>query len=150
MAKVILICGMLCAGKSTYAATLPGVKLSSDVLTRALREVADHDVVYPPVKQYLFELSLEILREGVDIVLDWGFWTREMRQEAREFYRAHGVATEMHYLPVDEATLARHIAARNREVADGRMDVYAIDEGLLEKCRRMFEVPDDTEIDKKV
>ena len=93
MAKAILVCGKVCCGKTTYTASLQAngaVLLSSDELMRLLFDeyLGDrHDVLARRVNDYLLQKSLELLAAGVDVVLDWGFWTKEGREAVLDFYR---------------------------------------------------------------
>ena len=60
MGKVYLICGKICSGKSYYAKALKekynAVILSTDEAT-------------------------EICKAGANVILDWGFWTKENRSD---------------------------------------------------------------------
>jgi len=80
MAKVFLICGKICSGKSTYGEKLRkernAVLLSIDEITLSLfgQHCGEkHDDYVERTENYLFEKSLEILEIGVNVVLDWGF-----------------------------------------------------------------------------
>ena len=92
MAKVFLICGKICSGKSTYSEKLRkehgAVLLSVDEITLNLfgQHCGDeHDNYVERTEKYLFEKSLEILEVGVNVILDWGFWTKEERDFAKQF-----------------------------------------------------------------
>ncbi len=154
MAKVILTCGKLGCGKTTYAKRLcaerGAVLLSADELMLSLfgQNAGDkHDEYLEKVKTYLLNKSLELVSRGVDAVLDWGLWTRAERVGVRAFYAAHAVPCEIHYLEIDEETRQRRIEARNRAVlADGMKD-YFVDEGLAAKLDRLFEPPEPAEAD---
>ena len=105
MAKVIMTCGKICTGKSTYSGKLSkeykGVVLSVDEITLALFEhdIGDkHDEYVEKAELYLYKKSLEIIENGIDVILDWGFWQKSERDYAREFYKAHGIGYEFHYL----------------------------------------------------
>ena len=50
-----------------------------------------HDEYTERIQKYLFEKSLEIVEAGTSVILDWGFWTREKRTEAREFYKSKNI-----------------------------------------------------------
>ena len=93
MAKVILICGKICSGKSTYAEQMRvqnhAALLSVDEITLALfgQHCGDkHDDYVERTQNYLFDKSLELIEAGINVVLDWGFWMKEERDYAREFY----------------------------------------------------------------
>ncbi|MBO7396246.1 MAG: ATP-binding protein [Ruminococcus sp.] len=154
MAKVIMLCGKLCSGKSTYSALLRdelgAVALSVDELMIALlgRETGEmHDEYVRRAKGYLFGKAAEIALAGTDVVLDQGFWSRAERRQAREFFASRGVDYELHFLRVSDEEWARRIDKRNSEVAAGRSDAYYVDEGLREKFISLFEEPDADESD---
>ncbi len=82
MAKVILICGRICCGKSTYAQRLRlgrkgAAVLSIDEIMLAMfgQHVGEkHDYYGERTENYLLKKSLELLESGIDVILDWGFW----------------------------------------------------------------------------
>lgn len=154
MAKVIMTCGRICCGKSTYARKLQenrnAVVLSIDDITLTLfPEGAGemHDTYVLRAEQYLLSLSLQILESGVDVILDWGLWTRAQRERLRAFYTGHGVENEIHYLRLSPEEWERRIRKRNAEQNKEEPQSYYVDEGLLRKVDSLFEEPSDTETD---
>ena len=154
MAKVIMTCGRICCGKSTYARKLQenrnAVVLSIDDITLTLfPEGAGemHDTYVLRAEQYLLSLSLQILESGVDVTLDWGLWTRAQRDRLRAFYTGHGVENEIHYLRLSPEEWERRIRKRNAEQNKEEPQSYYVDEGLLRKVDSLFEEPSDTETD---
>ena len=154
MAKVIMTCGRICCGKSTYARKLQenrnAVVLSIDDITLTLfPEGAGemHDTYVLRAEQYLLSLSLQILENGVDVILDWGLWTRAQRERLRAFYTGHGVENEIHYLRLSPEEWERRIRKRNAEQNKEEPQSYYVDEGLLRKVDSLFEEPSDTETD---
>ena len=151
MACVIMTCGKICCGKSTYARKLRAernaVILSIDEMTLSLfPEGAGemHDVYALRAERYLLELSLQVLDTGADVILDWGLWTREQRERLRRFYRERGVKSEIHYLRIPRAEWERRIRQRNSR-QDG--SAYFVDEGLIRKGEGLFEEPAPEEAD---
>ena len=154
MAKVYMMCGKICSGKSTHAAELRhlhhAVVLSVDEITLALfgQDAGDkHDEYVEKAKKYLYEKSAEIVHEGISVVLDWGFWKKEERLYARNYYSTKGIECEFHYIDVSCDEWVRQIEKRNREITEGRSDSYYIDEGLAAKFESIFEPPAESEID---
>ena len=151
MSRVIMTCGMICCGKSTYARKLQAernaVILSIDEITLTLFPEGSgemHDTYALRAEQYLLNLSLQILRTGTDVILDWGLWTRAIRDRIRQFYAAQGgIETELHYLRIDPEEWERRIRKRN---ASGEA-AYYVDEGLLNKVKALFEEPSAEEVD---
>ena len=86
MAKVFMICGKICCGKTTYAKKRctdhNAVLLSVDEITLALfgQHCGEkHDEYVLNAKTYLLNKSLELINKNINVVLDWGFWTRKER-----------------------------------------------------------------------
>lgn len=154
MPEVIMTCGRICSGKSTYARQLQkergAVILSIDELMLDILggDTGDkHDEYVRRTEMYLYRKSAEIVAAGASVILDWGFWTRKDRDFAREFYRSRGIGCQLHYVSIDDAEWKRRIEKRNAEVSAGRSDAYFIDEGLAAKFQSLFEQPDEGEMD---
>lgn len=154
MAKVILICGKICSGKSTYAQSLRrqqcAVLLSVDEIMLSLfgQHVGDmHDAYAARTREYLFNKSLEILETGVPVILDWGFWNQEDRMFARQFYQSHRIPCEFHYIDVSDETWHTRLRKRNQDILDGKTRAYYVDENLSAKVDALFQVPGRDEID---
>ena len=154
MPKVYLICGKICSGKSTYAEQLRvknnAVLLSTDEITLALfgQHCGDkHDEYVERTQNYLFNKSLELIEVGINVVLDWGFWMKEERDYAREFYNSRNIACEFHYIDISDETWKARLMKRNSEILAGTTSAYYIDDILAEKFAAIFEVPSEDEID---
>ena len=154
MAKVILTCGKICVGKTTYAKKLcaseKAVLLSVDEITLALfgQDAGDdHDRYVERLKAYLLGKAAETAGNGINAVCDFGLWSVQERKRVREFFSSRGIENEIHYLRISDRTRLERISERNRRIKRGEYDAYIIDEGLLEKADRLFEAPDDDEAD---
>ena len=154
MARVYLMCGMICSGKSTYAQQLrlreKAVVLSTDEITLALfgqDAGANMDMYVARLAGYLYEKSLEILETGTSVILDLGFWKRADREKARAFYAARHVQCEFHGMDVDTAEWKRRVEKRNEAVLAGKTSAYYVDEGLAAKALALFEKPGRDEMD---
>ena len=143
MAKIVALCGKLCAGKSTLARKLKdelnAVILNSDELTLALP--FNHDDTYPVIKPYLWRKAAEIVRAGANVVLDFGFWSRADRDEAKAYFAQAGIELEWHYVSVTDEEWRRNISSRNEQVLCGETEAYFVNEGLARKCIELFEEP---------
>ncbi len=152
--KVILLCGKIGVGKTTYAhqytAQHKAIVLSCDeiMLTLFPQQLGDqHDILAQRTQQYLFAKSLELIHAGITVILDWGFWKKADRDAAKAFYAAHRIPYEMHYIAVSDAIWMQYLAKRNQLVLDGDINAYLVDEGLVKKCCHLFEPPLPLEID---
>ena len=154
MEKAFLLCGKIASGKSVYAKMLcereKAVLLSVDELVLSILggELGDkHDEITQRVQAYLFNKSLDILSAGSNVLLDWGFWTKARRSEARAFYESRGVECEFHYIDVPDEVWRRNIEIRNQAVLEGTTAAYYMDDGLMMKLQSLFEAPEKEEID---
>ena len=154
MAKVIMICGKLCCGKTTYARSMIGkgnaVLLSIDEIMLMMfgQHCGDmHEEYAARTEKYLLDKAVEIIKAGTDVVLDWGFWRKEQRTRVKEFFRSNGILCEMHYIEVSPDIWQRRIAKRNAGVLEGTENAYYVDGNLARKFENLFEYPDDGEID---
>lgn len=153
-AKVIMTCGKICSGKSTYAEKLRidnnAVILSVDEITLALfdQNVGEkHDEYVEKLEYYLFKKSVEIISVGVNVILDWGFWTKAERDYAREFYSLRNIRHEIHYIDISEETWNIRLDKRNKEIDAKELNAYYVDDNLKVKVESIFECPDKKEID---
>lgn len=154
MAKVILVCGKICSGKTFYckrllkeynAVLLSCDEIESQIFYHSLGE--KHDIVAEDIKKYLHKKAVEIASVGTNVVLDWGFWTQAERKSVSDYYRSNGIAYEWHYVDVPDEVWQRNIASRNEAVLSGKCEDYYVDEGLLCKIKSLFEEPNRDEID---
>jgi predicted kinase len=119
MGRVIFMCGPAGSGKSTVAREYEQqgmVRLSFDqeAWSRGITTMPLPEDVRGDIEQMLRARLADLVRAGSDVVLDFSFWSRRMRDEYREFLRPFGVVPETVYLATDRATVLRRIAARGR------------------------------------
>ncbi len=147
MTKVYITCGKICSGKSTFAKRLAGEKkaviLSCDELTKLFPPTENHEAVLEKVERYLLRKTEEIISCGTNVILDWGFWTKQKRTEMTAYLENLGIPYEWHYIDVSDSQLHENIKKRN--ASPGESD-YFVDEGLLNKCLSIFEEPDNDEL----
>ena len=153
MAKIYLICGRICSGKTYYskelAAETNAIILSCDELSRIIDSHVSvdsdkYDSIAKELKNYLLLRAADIVNHGVDVILDWGFWSERERTAVTFFLNEHGFEFEWHYIDVSEENLRKNIEKRNSSLTKSD---YFVDEGLLEKCLSRFEVPSKESVD---
>lgn len=155
MAKVIITCGKLCCGKTTYAKKIceemPAVLLSVDEMMLGIfgNDVGEeHEKYTELIKAYLTKKAVQIVRNGINVIMDWGLWTKKERNEIRSYFKKHNTEIKVHYLEIEDTEWQKRIRKRNREIMknDGT-EAYFVDDGLLEKCKILFENLEIDEID---
>ena len=154
LGKVILICGKICSGKTTYAKNIAksenAVILSVDELMLTLfgQYVGEkHDEMVEKTINYLYKKSVELISNGLDVILDWGFWTKEERLTAAKYYANKGIKAEWHYIEIDDITWKNYLEKRNSAIVNNEQEFYYIDENIAKKFWSIFEEPKPDEMD---
>ena len=91
-----------------------------------------------PVEAIQWEVAERALRLGVNVVLDFGFWSRAEREEFRARAAALGAGSEVHFLDVSREELSSRIAARNTEPPPG---TFRVTDAQLDAWWKVFEPP---------
>lgn len=136
------MCGPAGSGKSTAARRLEGegfVRLSFDqeAWARGIRRMPLSDDVHRDIEEDLRRRLLELVRDRRDVVLDFSFWSRAMRDEWRSLLSSHGVTPEILYLDTDRATCLARLAARR----GAHRDDFVLDDVTAEAYLDGFEPP---------
>lgn len=116
MSRVIFMCGPAGSGKSRFASLLAErgfTVLSIDVEAwqRGFRHMPIPDAAAEGIRDALRERLFEIVDAGGDVVLDFAFWSRRMRDEWRAVL-APGVTPELVYVRVDRETACARATQR--------------------------------------
>jgi hypothetical protein len=141
VATVHLIHGYLCCGKTTFAKQLEkrtgGVRFSLDEWMTALTGDPVHldDEFYERLYEMMMGLWPRIAAHGVDVILDFGFWSRRRRDEVRAAAAAIGSPARL-YLVHSPKHLAR---ARCRERNKDLGADYRISDEAFDALRSKFE-----------
>jgi predicted kinase len=142
VSRVIFMCGPAGAGKSSYAQRLERagiVRLSFDVEAR-VRGITEHPIptdVHEDIEYELRARLLELVRAGQDVVLDFSFWSRRMRDDYRRLLAPTGVVPETIYLATDRETVRQRMRMRQ---GDGADDVVLPD-AIVSEYFDHFEAP---------
>ena len=143
----MLTCGLPGAGKTALARQLAAdrsaVRLTKDEWLWALGSTPWDTPTREKVEHELWRLAQEILRLSLSVVLDFGLWARDERDELRSVARGLGVGVELHYLAVPTDELWRRIEARN---AEPPWDRYPIGRADFDAWLRVFQAPDAAEL----
>ena len=142
--RIILLIGKICCGKSTYAKGLGGMLISCDQLMQRMFPGGCgeyHEMLAVRARQYLYGMARQCADAGVTPVVDFGFWTPAMRQEAIDALA--GYELDWRYLDIPDDEWERRIAGRNAAIQAGQADPsdYFVDEGLKQKVLELFIPP---------
>ena len=142
MGRVIFMCGPAGSGKSTVARRyerqgMARLSFDQEAWSRGITAMPLPPDVHRDIEDALRARLVELVRAGADVVLDFSFWSRGMREEYRELLRPFGVVPETVYLATDRTTVLSRIAARTAR--DG--DDFAISTELAGFYFDHFEIP---------
>lgn len=146
MATLFLICGLPGAGKTTLARQIevsrPALRLCPDEWIATLladpSDTLELDRLRTPVETLQWVVAKRALVLGVDVVLEYGFWSREERAYFRQQADALGAQVELHYLEVGRNELWARLARRNANLPQG---TFAVTEEQLDLWLSWFEPP---------
>ncbi len=139
-----LIHGYLGVGKTSFARQLSeqtgAIRLSSDEWYLRLYtdgHPTEHldDVLWRRLKRQLDELWPQLLARGIDVVLDFGFWSRSERENARSLAAAAGADVVLYSLVCPDSIARRRLRARSRH----HVDSFVISDAAYDELRAKFE-----------
>ena len=123
MATLHLMVGLPCSGKTTLAKQLEqersALRLTPDEWQVALfgqdAEEPEHDARHSLIEAMLWNIASRALELGTNVILDFGFWAREEREDYRLRGKRLGASSEVHFLDVPKEELLRRLAVRNSQ-----------------------------------
>lgn len=146
MATLLLMCGLPCSGKTTLAVRLErergALRLTPDEwIVRLYGERLTPpalDWCRDPVEALQWEVAGRALQLGVNVILDFGFWSRSEREEFRARAAALGAGSEVYFLDATRPTLLARLTERN---ADPPPYTFRVTEAQLDTWWNLFEPP---------
>ncbi len=144
MPTLHLLCGFTGAGKTTVAKQLerdiPALRFSPDEWMVKLYghnpPAQDFRDYHDRVVDLIWQHALRVLDLGLDVVLDFGFWSRASRDAARAKATAAGVLYRLYFLDCSEEVMRRRVLNRTEELPS---DALWIDEAAFDLFTGRFE-----------
>jgi predicted kinase len=122
---VYLICGFAGAGKTTFAKMLEektgAVRITKDEWS--IRLIGNDPTVdgYEEWDHKICGLSRDfafrLAEKGIDVIIDEGFWEKELRDEMRRRISAIGAKAVLYYVETPIETIRERVAGRNSNLA---------------------------------
>ncbi|USQ79405.1 ATP-binding protein [Ornithinimicrobium faecis] len=140
--RVVFMCGPAGSGKSTVARDLESqglVRLSFDqeAWARGHRSMPLPEQAHRDIEAELQDRLSALVTAGRDVVLDFSFWSRAMREDYRELLRPLDIEPETIYLATDRETCLSRVRARGIDHADD----FQLSPDLAAAYFDHFEVP---------
>ncbi len=154
MATLHLLVGLPCSGKTTRALVLekelPALRLTTDEWHLRLfgqdAEDPAHDARHRALEDLLWKVASRALELGRDVVLDFGFWAREEREDYRSRASRLGASSELHFLDVEPEELLRRLRTRNTNPSGHD---FIIPEEMMDPWIAPFERPAPDELTRR-
>ncbi|MBX3084564.1 MAG: ATP-binding protein [Anaerolineae bacterium] len=146
--------GLPCSGKTTLAQKLEreqsALRLTVDEWHIQLfgqdAEDPEHNARHSLIEMMLWKTASRALELGTNVILDFGFWAREEREDYRSRAKALGASSEVHFLDVPTDELMRRLAARNMESSP--LNFY-IPEEMMKPWVAFFQRPTLDELERR-
>lgn len=143
-----VLVGLPGAGKTTRARELErehrALRLTPDEWMVPLFGEPEADGARDVLEGRFIWLAMRALRAGVDVVLDFGVWSRDERTALRALAREADARCHLVYLPVEPAAQAHRVEARLTATPDA---TFAMTRDDLARWRRAFTEPTPDELD---
>ena len=154
MATLHLMVGLPCSGKTMLAKKLehglPALRLNLDEWHIRLfgqdAEEPEHDARHSLIETMLWNIASRALELGANVILDYGLWAREEREDYRSRAKQLGASSEVHYLDVPEDELFRRLEKRNSRPSQ---DSFHISEESMKPWIEFFQRPTPDELERR-
>ena len=154
MATLHLMVGLPCSGKTTLAQKLEhersALRLTPDEWQVGLfgqdAKEPEHDARHSFIEAMLWNIACRALELGTNVILDFGFWAREEREDYRLRAKRLGASSEVHFLDVPEEELLRRLADRNSQPSQ---ESFHISEESMKPWIEFFQKPTPEELEPR-
>ena len=154
MATLHLMVGLPCSGKTTLAQRLESEKaalrLTPDEWQVRLfgqdAEEPEHNARHALIEAMLWNIASRALVLGTNVILDFGFWAQEEREDFRWRAKQLGASSEVHFLDVPEDELMRRLAIRNSQLSQAS---FHIPENMMKPWIAFFQKPIPDELERR-
>lgn len=152
MATLHLMIGLPCSGKTTYAREL-AVREKALLLTPDVWQLRlfgqdypgpYHDKRHTEIENIMWDVAKSVLSLGTSVILDFGCWAQDERDDFRNRAKALGADFKLHYMDVSRTELYRRLEERNRTLPEG---VYKIPTTEMDSYVAMFQPPTADELE---
>jgi predicted kinase len=154
VATLHLMVGLPCSGKTALARKIEhertALRLTTDEWHVRLfgqdAEEPEHNARHTLIEAMLWNIASRALELGTNVILDFGFWAREEREDYRLRAKRLGASSEVHFLDVPEDELLRRLAVRNSQPSQ---ESFHIPEESMKPWIEFFQRPTPEELERR-
>ena len=107
----------------------------------------EHDARHTLIENLLWGIASRALALGMDVILDFGFWAREEREDYRLRANRLGAASEVIFLDVPGDELLRRLAVRNSQPS---RTTFQISAEMMKPWIAFFQRPTPDELQRRL
>ena len=153
MANLILCCGKIASGKTYFCSHLEQKKNyfvfnTDEWMIHFYGESPDCSIFHDRLEKctaLIYKLSSQLLKKGIHVVLDFGFWRADERKKCLDFFEQHNPESKriILYFPVDDTTQKENIEKRQKNMPQ---DTFYFSDEKLQFFNAKFEEPKEKEV----
>ena len=144
MSTLHLLHGFTGAGKTTFAKQLAheigAMRFTPDEwmvkLYGSNPPEAMFTVYFERVTALIWQMATQLIQLNQDVILDFGFWSRVSRDEARSKALKMGAQTKLYLITAPESVMRKRVLRRSHELPEGAL---MIDTHAFESFKNRFE-----------
>ena len=145
---LFIICGLPGSGKTTYAKQLEqdehALRLCPDEWMSRLINDGFDESKRAEVEGIMQEIAERCLTLGINVILEFGFWAREERDQMRTLAKRAHAKTKLCYLEVAREELLKRLNKRNIEKPE---HTFVVNEEQLDSWISLFQAPTKEEME---
>ena len=103
-----------------------------------------HNERHTRIEALMWNTAQRVLRLGVDVILDFGCWAKEERDEMRMKAHTIGADFKIHYMNCPKETIWERLQVRKKKVGSGAP--FHISRESFEAWYALFEPPAEEEL----
>lgn len=104
----------------------------------------EHDKRHTKIEELMWDTAQKLLLLGTNVILDFGFWAKEERDNLRKKAHILGADFKIHYMDCTVENLWERLKKRNNHPENGA--TFYISRESLDKWNSLFEPPTEDEL----